>query len=98
MLAKLIIWESLYLLFFPLELEIRLTIKRESLTNITTTMRNPKRIPILLDIYSRESVKESYLKNVIGLAQKSDVNKYLTKWTQKEEAGIIEQVWQETPN
>lgn len=61
-------------------------------------MRNPKRIPILLDIYSRESVKESYLKNVVGLAQKSDIKKYLTKWTQKEEAGVIEQTWQENPN
>lgn len=61
-------------------------------------MRNPKRIPILLDIYSRDSVKESYLKNIIGLAQKFDVNKFLQKWRLKESEGIIEEIWLENPN
>ena len=59
-------------------------------------MRNPKRIPILLDIYSRDTIKESYLKNVLGLASKSDVTKFLDKWKLKESE--VEKTWQENTN
>ena len=59
-------------------------------------MRNPKRIPILLEIYQRDTVKESYLKNVLGLASKSDVTKFLEKWKLKEDT--VEKVWHENPN
>lgn len=61
-------------------------------------MRNPNRIPILLDIYQRETVKEAYLKNVVGLASKPDVTRFLDKWRLKESQGEILKQWQENPN
>ena len=59
-------------------------------------MRNPHRIPTLLDIFSRETVKESYLKNVVGIASKSDINKFLARWKQAEER--ITEFWKEYPD
>jgi hypothetical protein len=61
-------------------------------------MRNPNRIPILLDVYQRETVKESYLKNVVGLASKADVTRFLNKWNLKESQGEVEKVWKENPD
>jgi hypothetical protein len=58
--------------------------------------RNPQRIPTLLDIYSRDTVKESYIKNVVGIAQKTFVDKFLNRWKEKEQQ--VEKVWLENPN
>lgn len=59
-------------------------------------MRNQHRIPVLLDIYSRETVKESYLKNVVGIAKKDDIKKFMEKWRLND--SNIEKFWNEYPD
>lgn len=59
-------------------------------------MRNKNRIPVLLDIYARDTVKESYLRNVVGLASRTDILKYISKWKVNEEK--IEEEWLKDPN
>lgn len=59
-------------------------------------MRNPNRIPILLDYYSRPLVKSTYLRNVVGLVSKTDIHKYTIKWKALEPE--IAKIWLANPD